>query len=174
MQCLLDISAQLLTGICNHTANFQSKQQLCQKWPEATTNREYQENCSPENCPYENTPMNIPPMKAPPVKITPQKFGPDKIAPCDIPSPLINHANQRKNKSTHFFALTKAVQYNILIKITKVLFDTQKISQKILGLDTFFTQWNESKNQMKAKIKSRRTKTRQSNYKMWQICETTK
>ena len=39
----------------------------------------------------------------------------------------------------------------ILIKITKVLFDAQMISQKILGLDTFFTEWkkmqklNESK-----------------------------
>ena len=48
--------------------------------------------------------------------------------------------------------MKKAVQYNILIKITQVLFDTQMISQKIVGLDTFFTEWKKSKNQMKAKI----------------------
>ena len=41
---------------------------------------------------------------------------------------------------TQFFALKTAVQYNILIKITNVLFDTQMISQKILHLDTFFTE----------------------------------
>ena len=45
-----------------------------------------------------------------------------------------------KTKLQIFFALKKAVQYNILIKITKVLFDTHIISQKILGLDTFFTE----------------------------------
>ena len=79
----------------------------------------------------------------PPVKITPQNFSPEKIpppgkiTPNEIPSPLINHTNERKNKITKFFALKKAVQYNILIKITKVLFDTQMISQKIRGLDTF-------------------------------------
>ena len=90
-------------------------------------------------------PRKYPPMKAPPVKITPQNFSPEKIAPWEnypnrIPSPLINHTNERKNKITKFFALKKAVQYNILIKITNVLFDTQMISQKILRLDTFFTE----------------------------------
>ena len=91
-------------------------------------------------------------MKAPPVKITPQKFVPEKIAPWEnytprkitpneIPSPLINHTNESKNKITKFFASKKAVQYNIFIKITKVLFDTHMISQKILGLDTFSTEW---------------------------------
>ena len=89
-------------------------------------------------------------MKAPPVKRTSQNFSPEKIAPVkitprkitpnEIPSPLINHANERKNKITNFFAFKKAVQYNILIKITKVFFDTQMIKQKILGLDTFFTE----------------------------------
>ena len=78
--------------------------------------------------------------------MTPQKFAPEKIlpplkiAPLEIPSPLINNTNKRKNKITNFFALKKAVQHNILTKITKVLFDTQMISQKILGLDTFFTE----------------------------------
>ena len=74
--------------------------------------------------PYENTsPINIPPMKAPPpVKITFQNFFPKKIDPCkncpppgkitpnEIPSPVINHRNKRKNKITKFFALKKAVQ----------------------------------------------------------------
>ena len=86
-------------------------------------------------------------MKSPPVKITPQKSAPEKIAPYEnspppheSPSSLINHTNQRKNKTIKLFALKKAVQHNIPIKITKVLFDTQMISQKILGLDTFFTE----------------------------------
>ena len=57
-----------------------------------------------------------------------------------------------KNKIRIVFTLKKAVQYNMLIKITKVLFDTQMISQKIRGLDTFFTEWKKSKNRPKAKI----------------------
>ena len=57
-----------------------------------------------------------------------------------------------KTKLQNFFALKKAVQYNILIKITKVLFDTHIISQKILGLATFFTEWKKPKNRTKAKI----------------------
>ena len=86
--------------------------------------------------PYENTPLWIfPPMKAPPCEITPQKFALEKIAPYEnlpheIFSPLINHTNERKNKITKVFALKKAVQLNILIKITKVFFDTHMISQK--------------------------------------------
>ena len=105
--------------------------------------------------PYENYPL----WKLLPRIFPPKKLSPGKITPNEIPSPLINHANERKNKITKFFALTKAVQYNILIKTTNVLFDTQMISQKILGLDTFFTEW--------IKSKSRRTETRQSNYKIW-------
>ena len=94
----------------------------------------------------------------PPVKITPQNFSPEKIpppgkiTPNEIPSPLINHTNERKNKIIEFFVLKKAVQYNIFIKITKVLFDTQTISQKILDLDTFFTEWKKSKYRTKFKI----------------------
>ena len=119
----------------------------------------YQENCPIENCPLWIFPL----WKIPPVEITPQNFSPEKIAPCEnsppgkitpieIPSPLINHTNERKNRITKFFALKKAVQYNILIKITNVLFDTQMISQKILDLDTFFTEWKKSKYRTKAKI----------------------
>ena len=97
--------------------------------------------------PYENTPpLNIPPYessplrKLPPRNLAPRKLPPGKITPNEIPSSLINHTDESKNKVTKFFALKKAVQYNILIKITKVLFDTHMISQKILGLDTFFTE----------------------------------
>ena len=83
-----------------------------------------------ETAPVKITPRNLPPRKLPPGKITPN----------EVPLSLINHTNGRKNKITiNFFVLKKAVQYNILIKITKVLFDTQMISQKILGLNTFFT-----------------------------------
>ena len=97
-------------------------------------------------------------MRASPCENYPPEFFPRenpptwKNYPNEIPSPLINYRNERKNKITKFFALKKAVQYNILIKITKVLFDTQMISQKILGLDAFFTEWKISKNRTKAKI----------------------
>ena len=102
-------------------------------------------------------------------KLPPWNLPSGKITPNEIPSPLINHTNERKSKITKFFPLKKAVQYNILIKITKVLFDTQMISQKILGLDTFFTEWKNSQVAFTCQLyKSRRTKTRQSNYKIWQ------
>ena len=85
-------------------------------------------------------PMNIPLWKLPLRIFPPRKLAPGEITSSEIPSPFINHANERKNKIIEFFTLKKAVQYNLLIKITKVLFDTQVISQKILGLDTFFTE----------------------------------
>ena len=99
-----------------------------------------------------------------------------KIIPNEIPSPLTYHTNERKDKTTKFFAFNKAAQYIILIKITKVLFDTQMIT----GLTYFLyrvkeiQKLNESKNHQVAftcqLYKSRRTKTRQN----WQIGETTK
>ena len=143
--------------------------------------------------PMKITPMNISPYewfplwKSPPRIFSPRKLPPGKITPNKISSPLINHTNERKNKIKKFFALKKAVQYNILIKITNILFDTQMVSQKILGLDTFFAEWKKFKNWTKEQItkwhllasctftyKSRRTETRQSNYKIWQIGGTTK
>ena len=121
---------------------------------------------TPQNIvPYENTPPfeYPPPWKLSPEKITPQKFAPEKIALYEnfppekitseeIPIPLINHTNERKSKIAKVFALKKAVQHNILIKITKVLFDAHMISQKILGLHTFFTEWKKAKNLTEAKI----------------------
>ena len=98
--------------------------------------------------PYESPPL----WKLPPRNLPPRKLPPGKITPNEIPSPVINHTNERKNKIIELFVLKKAVQYNILIKITKVLFDTQTISQKILGLDTFFTEWKKSKYRTKVKI----------------------
>ena len=120
-------------------------------------------------------PRTLPPMKIPPSlwisppwkicpeKITPQKFAtekitlyenfpPEKITSEEIPIPLINHINERKSKIAKFFALKKALRHNILIKITKVLFDARMILQKILGLHTFFTEWKMSKNLTEAKI----------------------
>ena len=82
----------------------------------------------------------LPPRKVPHMKIIPPESPPWEKKPNEIRSPLTNHTNNRKNKITKFFALKKDVQCNILIKITKVLFDTQMISQKMLGLDTFFTE----------------------------------
>ena len=124
-------------------------------------------------------------MKAPPCEDCPPEFFsrenclPGKITPNRIPYPLINHTNERKNKITKCFALKKVVQHNILMKIAKVLFDTQMISQKILSLQ------NEKNPKLQRKrkrqmaftcqlYKSRRTKIRQSNYKIWQIWETIK
>ena len=102
---------------------------------------------------YESSPLwKLPPRIFPTRKLSPVKIPPWENYPNEIPSPLINHTNGRKNKITNFFGLKKAVQYNILIKITKVLFDTEMISQKILGLDTFYTDWKKSKNLTKAKI----------------------
>ena len=90
--------------------------------------------------------------KLPPRTLPTRKLPPMKIPPHEIPSPIINHTNERKNKMTKVFALKKAVQHYLLIKITKVFFDTQMISQKILGLDTFFTEWKKSENRTKAKF----------------------
>ena len=80
-------------------------------------------------------------MNTPPMKITPQEI---------CPRENYTERKQKKKQKYTFFALTKAVQYNILIKITKVLFDTQKISQKILDLHTmkWIQKSNESKNQV--------------------------
>ena len=123
-----------------------------------------------ESCPCEN---------CPPEYLTRENCPPGKIIPNEILSPLINHTNEWKNKITKFFALKKPVQYN---KITSVLFDTQMISQKILRLDPFLTEWKKSKNRTKARITkwhllssctSQGELIRHSNYKIWQICKTT-
>ena len=97
------------------------------------------------------------------------------VTPNEIPYPLINHTNERKNKITKLFALKKAVQYNILIKIAKVLFDTHDLAENT-GLRYFLyriikiEKSNESENrhvEFTCQLhKSRRTKTRQSNYKI--------
>ena len=60
-------------------------------------------------------PMNIHPMKALPRNLPPRILPPGKITPNEILSTLINHTNERKSKVKKFFALKKAVQYNILI-----------------------------------------------------------
>ena len=64
----------------------------------------------PENCPL----WKLAPMKITPRNLSSRKFHPGKITPNEIPSPLINHTNERNNKITKFFALKKVVQYNIL------------------------------------------------------------
>ena len=109
----------------------------------------YQETCAPENYPPENcSPENCTLWKLPSCENYPQDICSEKIAPLwkspsekittrKIPSLLINHTNERKNKITKFFALKNAMQHNILIKITKAFFDTQMISQKNTGLRYF-------------------------------------
>ena len=109
--------------------------------------------------------MNIPPMKAPPCENYPPEICPRENYPLWKSSPWENYPlwnplptyelykwKKKKKKIVKLFALKKAVQHNILNKITKAVFDRQMISQKILGLDTFFTEWKQSKNRTKAKI----------------------
>ena len=96
---------------------------------------------------YDNVPLWIfPPMKALPCENypLPPPSCPRENSPYENAIPL--------GKLPPMKSPMKAVQHSILIKTTKVLFDTQKISQKILGLDTFFTEWKKSKNPRKAKI----------------------
>ena len=90
---------------------------------------------------------------------------------------------EEKTKSQIFFALKKAVQYNILIKITKVVLYTDDFTENT-GLRYFLyrvkkiQKSNESTNRQVAftcqLYRSRRTETRQSNYKIWHLGETTK
>ena len=52
-------------------------------------------------------------MKAPPMKITPQnyfheKIPPGKITPNEIPSPLINHTNEKKQQNYKIFCLEES------------------------------------------------------------------
>ena len=116
--------------------------------------------CAPppsENCPqWKNLPpcMNSPPYESSPCEnypppVSSRNLPPRKLAPMKI-LPWINYTNERKDKFTKFFDLKKAVQHNILIEITKALFDTQMISQKILGLDTFFTEWKKIERKRKS------------------------
>ena len=84
--------------------------------------------------------------KITPPKITHQKIVAYESSPCkkhppeiylreNPPPPWENHAPWNilpTYKSYKFFAVKKAVQHNILIKITKVLFNTHMIWQKIL------------------------------------------
>ena len=86
----------------------------------------------------------LPPMKAPPCEnYPPRKLPRGKITPNEISSPLINHTNEKeKNYKIKFFLSCRKLcnTTSCNIKITKFLFDTQMISQKILRLDTFFTE----------------------------------
>ena len=126
----------------------------------------------------------------PPVKITPQNFSPEKIpppgkiTPNEIPSPLINHTNERKNKII-IFCLEKSCAIQHPYQNNQgPLWYTDDLTENT-GLRYFLYRMkkikksNESENCQVAFIcqlyKSRRTKTRQSNYKIWHIlCETTK
>ena len=105
--------------------------------------------------------------KIAPPKITHQKIVPYESSPCKKHPPEIclrenfppweNHPPWNTlptYKSYKFLAVKKAVQYNILIKITKVLFDIQMITQKTLGLDTFFTEGQNPKIKRKRKLPS--------------------
>ena len=139
--------------------------------------------------------MNIPPYessslwKLPPRNMLPRKLPPMKIPvlenyPHEIPSPLISHINERKNKITKIFCLEECYATEHPYGNNQGLFWYTNDLIKILGLDIFFAKWkksqklNESKNHQMGftcqLYKSRRTKTRQWNYKILQICETTK
>ena len=133
-----------------------------------------QKIASYENTLYEYSPLwKLPPVKIIPQKFSPEKMPPGKITPNEIPSLLINHTNEKKNKIIKFFVLKKAVQYNILMKITKVLFWYTNDLTENTGLRYFLYRMkkiqisNESENRQVSftcqSDKSRRTNTRQSN-----------
>ena len=106
--------------------------------------------------------------KLPLRNLPPRKFHPGKISPNEIPSPLVNHINERKNKITKFLAWRKLCNTTSLhTGLRYFLYRMKKIQKS-----------NESANRQVAftcqLYKSRRTETRQSNYKIWQIGKTTK
>ena len=145
---------------------------------------------------YENIPLRISPLWESPLwKLPPRNLSPKKLPLWKFPprenyppwNPLPNYKSYKCKKRQNYKISCledNCTQHNILIKITKVVFDTQMISQKIFELRYFLYRMkkiqklNESENRQMAftcqLYKSRRTKTRQSNYKIWQICETTK
>ena len=91
--------------------------------------------------PYEYFPLwKLPLWKLPSRNLSPRKLPSMKIPPPWNPLPTYKSNKCKKKQNYKFFVLKKAVQHNILIKITKVFFDTEVISQRILGLDTFFTE----------------------------------
>ena len=140
-------------------------------------------------------PMKIPPYeypplwKLPPVKINPQKFAPEKIAHCEnYPkwNPLLTYKlyKWKKKQNYNFFCLEEgcAIQHPYQNN-QGPLWYTNDLTENT-GLRYFLYRMkkiqksNESANRQVAftcqLYKSRRTETRQSNYKIWQIGETTK
>ena len=125
----------------------------------------YHENCPPvnypqqklprppEKLPFENTLslINIPPMKAHncenyPSEIRPRencllwKFSYWENYPPWNPLPIYKSYKWKKQQKHKKFSLQKAVQHHIVIKTVKVFLDIDMVSQKILALDTFFTE----------------------------------
>ena len=123
----------------------------------------YSKNYSPEFSPQENCPL----WKSPHGEITPN----------EIPSPFINHTNERKNKITKCVCLEEscAIQYPYQNNQGPFWYidDTENTELRyFLYIIKKIQKSTESKNRRVAftcqLYKSTRTKTRQSNYKIWQ------
>ena len=140
--------------------------------------------------PYENTPYEYSLLwKLPHVKINPQKFAAEKIAQCENypkwnPLPTYKLYKWKKKQNYKFFCLEESCAIQHPYQNNQgPLWYTDDFTENT-GLRYFLyrvkkiQKSNESENRQVAftcqLYKSRRTKTRQSNYKIWQICETTK
>ena len=84
-------------------------------------------------------------MNAPPCEKYPPEFFPCENYPKWNLLPTCKSYKWKKKQIYKFFCLEEN-------PYQKVLFDTQMISQKRQGLDTFFKEWKKSKNRTKAKI----------------------
>ena len=128
---------------------------------------------------YENTPYEYSSLwKLPPVKITPRKFSPEKmppgkITPNEIPSLLINHANEKNQQNYKIFCLEESCAIQHPYENNQgPLWYTNDLTENT-GF-RYFLYWmkkiqisNESENRQVDFTcqldKSRRTNTRQSN-----------
>ena len=139
---------------------------MCTTW--------YQENCPPENRPPEICPQeNCPPRKLPPMNIPPWN-----------PLPTYKSHKWKKKQNYKIFCLEGSCATQHPYQNNQdPLWYTEDLRENT-GLRYFLYRMkkirksNESENREMVFTyqlhKSRRTKTKQSNYKIWQIRETTK
>ena len=154
------------------------------------------ENYPPANCPAENCPLGkyplwiFPPMKTPPVKISPQNFPPEKIPhpwenyPQWNPLPTYKSYKWNKKENDTIFCLEDscAIQHPHQNNQRPLWYTDDFTENTALRYFLYrvkkIQKSNESANRQVAftcqLYKSRRTETRQSNYKIWQIGKTTK
>ena len=135
------------------------------------------------------SPQKISPYEYSPHESSPWKFSPEKIAPWENypqwnPLPTYKSYKWKKKQNYKIFCLEESCAIQHPYQNNQgPLWYTDDFTENT-GLRYFLyrvkkiQKSNESANRQVAftcqLYKSRRTKTRQSNYKIWQICETTK